>query len=104
MKESLSALQQFISDFNLRQSNGVIAFRAALHFDNGQQHTDDSEVHIITSDNIGAVYFLSLDGKNLPDMFSVTEHPFTYVAGECLKIESPVYTVTVSPTEKIPAQ
>ena len=98
MKESLYDLEQFIRDFDLRQSNGVIAFTATIHFNNeGQARTEKSEVHIITSDNIGAIYFLSLDGQALPDMFSVKDHLFTYTAGKCLSIESPVYKVAVFP-------
>jgi len=98
MKQSLSELEQFIKDFNLRQSTGVIAFTATIHFNNdGQAKTEETEVHIITSDNIGAIYFLSLDEQTLPDMFSVRDHRFTYTSGKCLSIESPAYTVAVFP-------
>jgi len=98
MKESLSELEQFINDFNLRQSNGVIAFTATIHFNNaGQTKTEESEVHIITSDNIGAIYFLSLEEQSLPDMFSIRDHRFSYTSGKCLSIESPVYSVAVFP-------
>jgi hypothetical protein len=100
MKESLSALEHFISDFNLRQPNGVIAFIATIHFDQeGQTQVDESEVHIITSDNIGAIYFLSLDGK-VPDMFSVKEHEFNYVEGSNLNIRSGGYNVAVFPKKQ----
>lgn len=103
MKESLSRLEQFISDFNLRQSNGVINFTATIQFsnDSGESGTHESEVHIITSDNIGAVYFLSLDGKILPDMFSVKDHRFTYTKEKGLNIEGENYDVAVFPKTKI---
>ena len=101
MKDSLNELEQFIKDFNLRQSNGVIAFAATVHFDNGGQTIiEESEVHIITSDNIGAIYFLSFDGQALPDMFSVKDHRFTYTAGKCLRVEDPAYKVAVFPKTK----
>ena len=98
MKASLSELDQFIRDFNLRQSSGVITFTATIHFNNdGQRKLEESEVHIITSDNIGAIYFLSLDGQFLPDMFSVRDHKFSYTAGKCLNVESPDYNVAIFP-------
>jgi hypothetical protein len=98
MKESLYELEQFINDFKLRQSPGVIAFTATIHFNNdGQTKTEESEVHVITSDNIGAIYFLSIDGQAVPDMFSVRDHKFSYNPGKCLHIESPVYSVAVFP-------
>ena len=101
MKESLSELEQFTSDFNLRQSSGVIAFTATIHFNNdGQTQTEESEVHIITSDNIGAIYFLSVDEKTVPDMFSVKDHRFTYTRGKCLSIEGATYTIAVFPKIK----
>ena len=101
MKESLSKLEQFISNFNLRQSSGIIAFTATIHFNvDGQTQTEESEVHIITSDNIGAIYFLSLDGKAVPDMFSVKDNRFSYTAGKCLSIEGTSYSVAVFPKIK----
>ena len=101
MKESLSELGQFINDFNLRQANGVIAFTATIYFNtDGQTKTEESEVNIITSDNIGAIYFLSIDEQSVPDMFSVKDHRFTYTPGKCLSIEGPVYSVAVFPKTK----
>jgi len=101
MKDSLTELEQFINDFNLRQSNGVIAFTATVQFnDAGQTVIEESEVHIITSDNIGAIYFLSFDGQALPDMFSVKDHRFTYTAGKCLRIAGQAYDVAVFPKTK----
>jgi hypothetical protein len=102
MKESLSRLEQFISDFNLRQSSGVITFTATIHFSNAaaESGTVESEVHIITSDNIAAIYFLSVDGKIIPDMFSVKDHRFTYTKAKCLNIEGESYDVAVFPKTK----
>jgi len=105
MKDSLKELEQFISDFNLRRPDGVIAFPATVHFDNnGQTIIEQSEVHIITSDNIGAIYFLNLDGQALPDMFSVKDQQFTYSAGRGLTIEGPAYKVAVFPKTKNTAE
>jgi len=93
-----------IRDFNLRQASGVIAFTATIQFNtDGQTQTGESEVHIITSDNIGAIYFLSVDGKDVPDMFSVKDSRFTYNTGKCLTIEGPFHTVAVFPKEKLTA-
>ena len=99
MKESLTALEQFISNFNLRQPNGVVFFNADIHFENnGHSETVQSEIHIITSDNIGALYILNLPGTDLMDMFSVKKQLFTCTA-ECLKIEADNYIVAITPVK-----
>ncbi|MGC4102080.1 MAG: hypothetical protein QM738_12120 [Ferruginibacter sp.] len=95
MNPSLQALNDFVNDFNLRRPNGIIAFTAKIQFNTGQ--TAESEVQVITSDNVGAIYFLNIPDYELPDMFSVKKNVFEYVPQQCLKIESGDHRITVMP-------
>jgi hypothetical protein len=100
MKESLLNLNEFIYDFNLRNPNGTISFNARIYFTIDQTiQTKDSEVHIITSDNLASIYFLSsaINSAELPDMFDLRTATLVYINNHYLKIEGNRYTVSIFP-------
>jgi len=98
MNLSLNNVEQFINYFNLRRLNGIVSFFANINFiTDGHTQTAGSEVQIITSDNIVAIYFLSLANEALPDMFSAKNASFRFIDKQYLKIESDKYAVTIFP-------
>jgi hypothetical protein len=102
MNESLQNLNRFIRDFNLRQPNGVVAFNAKIDFSTNQSSkTKQSEVHIITSDNLATIYFLSQDinSDGFPDMFDVKNTSFIYISNQYLKVETSNCTVSIFPAD-----
>lgn len=107
MERSVNALNDFISDFALKQPSGVVYFYANLQFvTNNQLHLLNSDVHIVTSDNLAAIYILSKESNPLkmPDMFTAKKDVYTYVEGQHLRIDGTAgfgkYTVIISPNQQ----
>lgn len=104
MNESLTDLNRFIQDFSIKQPNGAAYFTAALIFYiNGTRSIKYSEVHIITSDNIAAVYFIdpALSDTEFPTVFDIKKDKVIYITGECLRIEKDTdIMVLIYPTRK----
>ena len=104
MNESVIALDDFIADFALRQADGVVYFYASIKFIiAGHEQTLDSDIHIITSDNLATIYILGLGTKawEIPDMFTPKSDDFVYVNNQYLKITAKggarKYIVHISP-------
>ena len=100
MNESLLNLDRFIQDFCLRKPNGAIYFNATIIFCiDGNRKAEHSEVHIITSDNLGTLYFLNpqIIIYGLPDYFEARNYHFIYNSGECLKLEHNNYVIAIFP-------
>lgn len=100
MMESLSNLNRFIQDYDLRQTNGTVRFYAfILFYMNGNRTTKYSEIHIITSDKLSAVYFLNAEigDAGLPDVFDLKKHRAIYSTGECLRLEKDKVQVSIYP-------
>ena len=100
MNESIVHLNSFIRDFNLRKPNGVISFNAKIHFTIGEIiKTRESEIHIITSDNLASIYFInpSINTDGLPDMFDAKNTNLVYVNDQYLKIESSAHNIYLFP-------
>src|SRR5207249_9925505 len=89
MNISLSLIE-FIQDFNLRNSDGVVCFDAAIEFNiGGKVKKIRSEVQIVHIDDNDqeTIYLLNPDIKlhEVPDMFSSRNEIFTYFPLEYLK-------------------
>jgi hypothetical protein len=100
MSQSLPDLVQFIKDFGLRDPNAVTFFNARIEFIiNEDVNTKESEVHIITSDHLACIYFLSplISAENLPEMLDIKEYKFNYVKQSHLKIEGNDYVILLFP-------
>ena len=79
----------FIDDFKLKTPDGIVSFDATVYFENkGDKKAMETEVQIITSGNLEAVYLISpeINNAGLPDMFSSGEGRFVYMRYECLHI------------------
>lgn len=90
MNESITALESYINDFALKEPDGIVYFYATIQFDvNGHLQELDSDVHILTSDNLATIYILGLGAKpwELPDMFTPKKDVFTYRKKQCLIIQ-----------------
>jgi hypothetical protein len=77
--ESLQAINDFIEHWKLREPNRVAAFNALVDYlTDKSRHQFNAEVHIITSDNIVAVYILNnvINNKALPSMFVAKQDAF----------------------------
>jgi hypothetical protein len=101
MKKSLESLNQFINDFNLRQPNGIVCFNAKINFKDDAK-TKESEVHIITSDNLATIYFLNLNPAmdGLTDMFDINIYSFDYIDKQFLKVENEKFSLSIFPVTK----
>jgi hypothetical protein len=102
-----SAIMMFIKDFDLKKPDGVVSFDASVDFNlSGSKKTLETEVLVITSGNIEAVYLIhpGITGAGLPDMFSSGKEVFTYSTGQCLKIENQKgaegFEVSIFPKQK----
>jgi len=103
MNESLVNLTRFIEGFNLRRSNGAVYFNAIVILAiNGIEKKEHTEVHIITSDQLGTIYFLNPAIKlyEFPDFFDAKKYLFSYVSGQCLKFEIGKYIISIYPQVK----
>ena len=101
----------FINDFKLKKPDGVVSFDASIEFEvNAEKKIRESEVQIITSGNMEAVYLINekLAGENLPEMFSSQKETFEYIHNKCLQIngenDGNKFIVSVIPTPIFPAQ
>jgi hypothetical protein len=104
MNESIVHLNSFIGGFNLRKPNGVISFNAKIDFiTGGTIKTKDSEVHIITSDNLASIYFInpSINKDGLPDMFDAKNTNLIYINNQYLNIESGAYSISIFPLTSV---
>ena len=100
MTESLVNLNRFIQDHDLRQLNGTVRFSAFIIFYvNGNRITKYSEIHIITSDKLSAVYFLNteISEAKLPDVFDLKKHRAIYNTGESLRLDNDIVQVLIYP-------
>ena len=107
MNQSVTALNDFINDFSLKQPDGVVYFYANIQVViNNHFQLLNSDVHIITSDNLATIYILGQNNKSweAPDMFTPKKDIFTYVENEYLRIEnagdSGKYVVSISPKQQ----
>lgn len=89
MVTSSSELNDFIDEFNLKNSNGVVSFPATVNFAiRNIEHVVTCEVQIITSNALNSIYLLHKeDGSFLPDMFTAAANVFRYINNHCLKIK-----------------
>lgn len=99
MLESIQNLNQFILDFNLRHPNGIVCFKGKIgYIIDGISHSTESEMHIITSDNIAAIYILNLSNSNeLPDMFDINKFNFSYTTNKFLTIKNDKIELSIVP-------
>ena len=107
MNQSIAALEEFISQLELRESNGVTFFQATIHLlISGNVQVQKSEVHIITSDNLATVYITDLDCAffKLPQLFEAKKQLFIFINNKYLKIEGngelEKFTLSIYPDEK----
>jgi hypothetical protein len=103
MKESLIDLNQFIADFKLRQPNGIVCFNAKINFYKDDDIiTKETEVHIITSDNLATIYFLGLETSmdEVADMFDIKSYTFHYIDKQFLKVEKDNLSFSIFPVTK----
>lgn len=97
-------LKQFIDDFNLRASSGVISFKAYVEFNMHEfKFQKVSEVQIITSVSTETIYFLDqeIGRQELPDMLKVNLHQINYLVNKMITFTgentSGRYTITIMP-------
>ncbi len=95
MKKLFStSLSQFVNDFNLSTSDGVISFPADVNFKCSFTALKlFVDVHVISIENLkmDVIYLLYPDKEQkkleLPEMFSITDDVTSYLKNECLIIE-----------------
>ena len=89
MITSSSELTEFIDEFNLKNSNGVVSFPATVNFAiRNIEHVVTCEVQIITSNALNSIYLLlKEEGSFLPDMFTAASNVFRYINNHCLKVK-----------------
>jgi hypothetical protein len=89
MITSSSELTDFIDEFRLKNSNGVVSFPATVNFAiRNIEHVITCEVQIITSNALNSIYLLlKEEGSFLPDMFTAAGNVFRYINNHCLKIK-----------------
>ena len=83
------AIDQFITDFKLKQPDGVIGFAAKIIFHiNGYTKERYTEVQILKGQDLNAIYLIAPDlpFEDLPDTFILKEFTFEYVPGHRLEI------------------
>jgi hypothetical protein len=88
-EQSITDLENFITDFYLKDYKGVVSFDGMIHFYiEGRLKIFESNVQIITSNHLDTVYIVcNMDNvENMPDMFDPGHFSFTYVKRECLRI------------------
>ncbi|MEP6712964.1 MAG: hypothetical protein ABJA37_11130 [Ferruginibacter sp.] len=107
MKESVEALDDFINDFNLKTTNGTTVFNAVIHIVmKGRLQLQNSEVQIITSDGIFAIYLLNMDSgtTQVSDMYEAGKNLFRYTKRKCLKINGKAgendFVISIFPEDK----
>ena len=107
MNESVESLQEFIKEFSLKCLDGTAAFYATIHILlNGRLQLLNSNVQIITSNDLATIYILDLDTADgqLPDMFEAKKNLFTNVKGLGLKLSGKTsngnFIISVYPKEK----
>ena len=86
---SRAEILAFIRDFDLKKPGGVVSFSARVDFEDEHKTTSiKSEIQIITSDNLEAVYLMNPEIINLefPDTFTSLDHSFAYLLNTCLQI------------------
>ena len=81
MNLSTKNVANFISDFKLQQDDKTIYFNAVLEYHLPEEIKKiNSEVHIITSDNLSTIYFLNpeIEKLGLEDMFDAKKENIHY--------------------------
>jgi hypothetical protein len=80
----------FVKDFELKKPIGIISFEAVIDFEIDEQKIEaESEVQIITSGNLEAVYLINekISKHKLPDLFTSAKENFLYINNKCLEIK-----------------
>ena|ERR1700722_20671573 len=81
----------FIKEFGLKKPDGITSFDAVVTFRRqGYRKTIGTEVQIITSANLEAVYLINpeISKEGLPDTFRSGNEIFMYIQHECLYIKN----------------
>lgn len=84
-------IQKFVSDFKLRQPDGVVGFAARIKFHiNGHVKTRFSQVQILLGDKLNTIYLISPDlpFEDLPDTFMARASTYKYKPNDHLSVIS----------------
>jgi len=87
--QSTAALDNFITDFNLRDKDGVVSFTGTIHLlRDGHLKVFDNNVQIITSNHLDTVYIIYFhdNEEHLPEMFDPKSYHFSYEKRAGLRI------------------
>src|ERR1700761_504662 len=106
MKTFIPTLSQFITDFKLGRTDGLICFDATIYF---SSHTNfiqlPTEVQVLSMENIQLVYLLTpdIDRFFIPDMYEVGKQEFRYIKNMALVIKGHStiqgkYVLSIHPT------
>jgi hypothetical protein len=90
-EQSIAALEHFITDFDLKDKDGVVNFNATVHLlMDGHFRVFESNIQIITSNHINTVYIIHgpENQSHLPEMFDPKSYNFGYAKREGLRINS----------------
>jgi hypothetical protein len=88
---SAKNITDFINAFGLKDGEGLTIFKAGIVLRIADESkTTECEVHVITSDDLMAVYLFgdNIDGFGIRDMFRADAHEFVYVPWQCLNINT----------------
>ena len=86
---STKSINDFINGFGLKDPAGLTIFKAGIVVrKDGSATTAESDVHIITSNDLMTVYLMDdiVDELDIPEMYRGTEHVFSFIPWQCLQI------------------
>ncbi len=97
------AIDNFITDFKLKQPDGIIGFAARVKFHkNGLIKIRYTEVQVLKGNDLNTIYLINSDlpFEDLPDTFMLQDYTFEYIFNDRLEARSkqnPEYFVEIMP-------